>query len=439
MQATLQHESVVPPWQSWLSIVLPVSAIGLFTLGLIYQNMSLMAGGAVAICTLWRRVGMAAASNVRRLVSQRASRLPSQQRAESFRNASSVSAPKPPTPSPDAPIESPAEHLKRKSHLKRSSTTELVESMIAQRRYALLLRHETASQLGEEELAAVLAEMDERMSVVPAGRVLVGEYAERATWGSAPVSADCAGLEYVEGCYLDRYCVTNEEYQHFVDDCGYEQFHLWPEEALPALFEFVDRTGVSAPASWSDGQFPEGESQLPVVGVSWYEAAAYARWVGKRLPTDAEWTKAGAWPVETSPGRVSQRRYPWGDTFEARRATLWSSGVRGPKPVDEHEEGASLGSVFQLIGNVWEWTTSSLDATGRESPTAGDGHSMKVLHGGAFNTYFENQATCHFRSGERPLARRANIGFRLALSFDVIADEDLAEPDQAEPTPANAD
>lgn len=431
MQATLQHESLAPSWRGWLSIALPVTAVSIFALGFVYQNVSLMAGGAIAICTIWRRVGVAAASNVHRLVAQRASRLPSQQRAESCR-----SSPPPVSQQPNPPeeplIESPAEHFTRKATLTRSTTSELVENMIDQRRYALLLRHETASQLGEEELAAVLAEMDERMSVVPAGRVLVGEYAERATWGSAPVSADCAGLEFVEGCYLDRFCVTNEEFQHFVDDCGYEQFHLWPEEALPALFEFVDRTGVSAPASWNDGQFLEGEERLPVVGISWYEAAAYARWVGKRLPTDAEWTKAGAWPVETSPGRVSQRRYPWGDTFEARRATLWSGGGIGPKHVDAHEDGASLGSVFQLIGNVWEWTTSSLDATGRESPTAGDGHSMKVLHGGAFNTYFENQATCHFRSGERPLARRANIGFRLALSFDVIADQDLAEPSEPE-------
>ena len=235
--------------------------------------------------------------------------------------------------------------------------------------------------------------------------------------------------------------MTNEQFQHFVDDCGYEQFQLWPEEAAPALFEFVDRTGTPAPAGWRNGQHPEGEGELPVVGISWFEAAAYARWVGKRLPSDGEWTKAGAWPVETSPGRVSQRRYPWGDTFESRRAALWSSGRRGPQPVDAFEEGASLGGVYQLIGNVWEWTSSSLDATSRDSATSGDGHSMKVLHGGAFNTYFENQATCHFRSGERPLNRRSNIGFRLALSFDVIADQDdfvdaTQDDDVAPPTPA---
>src|SRR5690606_26022831 len=148
---------------------------------------------------------------------------------------------------------------------------------------------------------------------------LVGEYADRATWGASPSSSDLSGVEPIEGCYLDRYVVTNAQYQHFVDAGGYEQFALWHDEALPALFDFVDHTGTPAPAFWSDGRFADGEETLPVVGISWYEASAYARWVGKRLPTDGEWTKAGAWPVETSPGRITQRRYPWGDTFESHR------------------------------------------------------------------------------------------------------------------------
>lgn len=428
MQATLLQESMTPNWQRWLTIALPVVAVSAFAIGCIYRNVGLMAGGAVAICAMWRSVGGVKGLNLHRLTARRASPLPSQQRAETSRKIADI----PHGEGTQPHNEPPSEHrIKSASRRRRTSTSELVQTMIHQGRYALLLRHETASQLAEQELAEVLAVMDDHMSVVPAGRVLVGEYAERATWGSSPVSADCSGLAYVEGCYLDRFCVTNQQYQHFVDDCGYEQFQLWPEEALPALFEFVDRTGVAAPADWRDGQHPEDAGNLPVVGISWFEAAAYARWVGKRLPTDAEWTKAGAWPVETSPGRVSQRRYPWGDTFESRRAALWSSGQRGPQPVDANEAGASLGGVYQLIGNVWEWTNSSLDATSRDSASSGDGHSMKVLHGGAFNTYFENQATCHFRSGERPLNRRSNIGFRLALSFDVIADQDdLAEVDE---------
>lgn len=436
MQVTLQQETLVPSWRRWVSIALPVAAVSTFLLGVLYRNVAMMAIGAVALCALWRSVGVAAAAKVHQLVSRRGAQLPSQVRAEiTRRRHAEVPGSDPDSPEPPR-HESPAEHRARKAMRKPTATSDLVQTMIDQGRYSLLLRHETASQLSDEELAEVLAVLDDQMSVVPAGRVLLGEYAERANWGSAPVSADCVGLVHIEGCYLDRFCVTNEQYQHFVDDCGYEQFQLWPEEALPALFEFVDRTGVPAPAGWHNGQHLEGAEQLPVVGISWYEACAYARWVGKRLPTDAEWTKAGAWPVETSPGRVSQRRYPWGDTFESRKAALWASGGRGPVPVDSYELGASLGSVYQLIGNVWEWTSSSLDATSRDATSSNDGHSMQVLHGGAFNTYFENQATCHFRSGERPLARRNNIGFRLALSFDVIADQELNDTESSEEPPA---
>ena len=106
----------------------------------------------------------------------------------------------------------------------------------------------------------------------------------------------------VEALYLDRYPVTNLEFQQFVNAGGYEKLEYWDEEALPALLDFVDQTGQPGPRYWIEGHYQGGEERRPVVGVSWYEASAYARWVGKRLPTDAEWTKAGAWPVEVGAG-----------------------------------------------------------------------------------------------------------------------------------------
>ena len=135
-----------------------------------------------------------------------------------------------------------------------------------------------------------IRQLDEAMALVPAGRVLLGQLAEQSNsaCGSADIDPKLLqrNLVAVAPAYLDRFCVTNEQYQQFVDSGGYEQLEFWYEEALPALLDFVDQTGAPGPRFWSDGQYPSGEQRLPVVGISWYEARAYARWVGKRLPTD---------------------------------------------------------------------------------------------------------------------------------------------------------
>jgi iron(II)-dependent oxidoreductase len=238
--------------------------------------------------------------------------------------------------------------------------------------------------------------------------------------GAADVDPKLASRQLVRVApvYLDRHVVTNEQFQQFVDSGGYEQLEFWHEEALPALLDFVDQSGAPGPRYWNDGQFPNGEERQPVVGVSWYEVWAYARWVGKRLPTDSEWTKAGAWPVESAPGRIAQRRYPWGESFDVRRANLYGSGHRKVVAVDDFPGGMSVGGVHQLIGNVWEWTGTPLADLG--DSTLHVSESVMSIRGGAFDTYFENQATCHYQSGEHPLSRRANIGFRLALPMSDL-------------------
>ncbi len=308
------------------------------------------------------------------------------------------------------------------------SADALVDDLLATGRYALLLRPETKQHLTQVHIVKAIRQLDEAMALVPAGRVLLGQLAEQSnsSCGMTDVDPKLAkrNLVKIESVYLDRYAVTNEEYQQFVDSGGYEQLEFWQEEALPALLDFVDQTGAPGPRHWSDGQYGPGQQRLPVVGVSYYEACAYARWVGKRLPSDAEWTKAGAWPVESSPGRVAQRRYPWGESFDTRRAHLFGSGNTGPVAVDEFPGGVSVGGIHQLIGNVWEWTSTPLVELG--DPTLHVSEAVMSIRGGAFDTYFENQATCHYQSGEHPLARRANIGFRLALpmsDFEVAEDE----------------
>ncbi|MEM6331603.1 MAG: SUMF1/EgtB/PvdO family nonheme iron enzyme [Planctomycetota bacterium] len=309
-----------------------------------------------------------------------------------------------------------------------AAPAELVDTLIAQGRYALLLRPEPAQQLTRAEHQRVLQKLDEEMAIVPAGAVMVGMAAERATLGHAdhtPADRGDESIRRVEACYLARWAVTNEAFCRFVAAGGYDRLDLWPEAALPALFDFVDATGRPGPRYWRHGRPADGDARRPVVGVSWYEAAAFARWEGLRLPTDAEWTKACAWPIESAPGRIAQRRYPWGEAFDARRANLWCAGLGGPAAVDDFPEGATVGGHCQMVGNTWEWTADTLsDATpaALHFPAA-----LRCVRGGAYNTYFENQATCHYQSGEHPLARRGNIGFRLAIDMAGLASPGGAE------------
>lgn len=304
-----------------------------------------------------------------------------------------------------------------------AEANELVENLLSTGRYALLLRKETIGHLDRDQYARVIHKLDERMALVPAGAVLTGMDAERATLNqelgtTGQLSGDSTAKS-VEACYLDRYAVTNADYQQFVSSDGYEHLEYWPEESLAALFDFVDASGEPGPRYWQQGHYLPGEGDLPITGISWYEATAYARWVGKRLPTDAEWTKACAWPIEGAPGRINQRRYPWGESYDSRRANLWSSGKRTIVPVRDYQAGVTVGGVEQMIGNVWEWTASSLDQSTPENVSFPE--SLRCIRGGAYNTYFENQATCHYQSGEHPLARRPNIGLRLVLSMSSLA------------------
>jgi len=280
----------------------------------------------------------------------------------------------------------------------------LVEQMLAQGRCALVLRPQIAATLDDELFARALAALSLAMALVPEGEVVLGRETE-----------DEPGRVFrLAPFFLDRCPVTNQQYQEFVAAGGYEQLALWDATIWPAVLEFVDRTGLPGPRYWRDGGFPPGEEHHPVIGVSWYEASACARWLGKRLPSDAEWVKAVAWPVQLSPAVRVQRRYPWGDTMDRAKANLWGSGPGRIVSVHAFAAGTSVGGVQQLVGNVWEWLSGAFAADDRDGslrlPTP-----MKSIRGGAFDTYFDDQAACQFQSGENPLARRHNIGFRCAI------------------------
>ena len=319
-----------------------------------------------------------------------------------------------------------------------SDTDGLVEQMLAQGRFPLLLRPQIASSLSEGHLRLALEALEESMALVPDGEVVLGRIDEALDDGELTeeeIAAARGRIVRVERAFLDRFPVTNRQFHEFVVNGGYQEMALWDESILPAVLDMVDRTGMPGPRYWKEGNFPAGEEDHPVVGVSWYEASAYARWVGKRLPSDAEWVKAGSWPVTLSPTTRMQRRYPWGDTMDRTRANLWNPKCRGTVPVDQLAEGVSVGGVYQLVGNVWEWTGGDFHTGDHLGGRLDLLTSMKNIRGGAFDTYFENQATCQFQSGEGPLGRRHNIGFRCAVG---VCDLVLARGSQAGEEQASA-
>ncbi len=168
------------------------------------------------------------------------------------------------------------------------------------------------------------------------------------------------------------------------------------------------------------------------MGVSWYEALAYARWVGKRLPSDAQWLKVAGWPVSLEPGtaranHLTQHRYPWGDQFEEARANLRPGGSEQLVAVGQYSAGSSSHGVNQLLGNVWEWTCDEFEhlpseiAARRSLSKAGQlAVSLKITRGGAYDTELDGQSAAELIHAECPMARAPNVGFRCALGWNDI-------------------
>lgn len=146
----------------------------------------------------------------------------------------------------------------------------------------------------------------------------------------------------------------------------------------------------------------------PVVGICWFEAEAYAKWVGKRLPSEAEWMWAAM-------GSDAGKRYPWGAEWRNECANIWQSGHERTVPVGKYGPAEGASETYQFIGNVWEWTQTPFGVWGVDDEW-GDCREYRAIKGGAFDTLLPTQATIHFQSGESMCERRHNIGFRCALN-----------------------
>ncbi len=261
--------------------------------------------------------------------------------------------------------------------------------------------------------------LNQDMALVPGGQICLVSDLVISTPSGFEVVSNPDELVAVEAFYLDRDCVTNADYLKFVQSDGYSNPQYWPEDVLSNVLQFLDATGCPGPKSWIEGAPAANRLNHPVVGICWYEANAYATWVGKRLPSTEEWQRAGTWPKGHS-GNSFELRYPWGNAFDPTKANLWASGYGDTVPVDGFKLGRTPNGVGQLIGNVWEWVDTQFFPNSEEGVSILLEETMAEVRGGAFDTYFHSQATCQFRTGQPLLFRGANIGFRCCVSASAL-------------------
>lgn len=185
-----------------------------------------------------------------------------------------------------------------------------------------------AARIKEAREKAILQDM----VLIPAGEFLFGE---------------TGTIHYLKAFYIDRFEVTNEQYK-----------------------SFVDATGHQPPRGWSRGTFPAGEENLPVTGVSWEDAVAYATWAGKRLPSEAEWEKA----ARGSDGRI----FPWGNEFDAANCNSAERKIGRTVAVGTTAGDTSPYGIKDMAGNATEWTATLIEAGDDSKPR------QAVLKGASF-------------------------------------------------------
>lgn len=216
------------------------------------------------------------------------------------------------------------------------------------------------------------------MVLIPKGVFLFGEQKVTVT---------------IEDTYLiGKYPVTTEQYGQFMVAGGYRTREYWSVEG----WKWMERWDIECPEYFKDPKWKKPGH--PIVGVSYYEAEAYARWAGKRLATEQEWEKA----ARGTDGRV----YPWGEEFKTAICNSQESREMGTSPVWQYVNGASPYECNDMAGNVWEWT-ASLDEKEKK---------YRVIRGGSWNDDSRNVTTTA-RFGFLPTDRSSDIGFRCAKHY----------------------
>ena len=224
---------------------------------------------------------------------------------------------------------------------------------------------------------------------IPAGMVYVDGYIDevRNTFNTK------------NGFFIDKYEITNKQYKEFIDKGGYRNREYWKNEFIKegkkltweeSMSEFTDKTGRPGPSTWEAGDYPDGQDDYPVTGLSWYEAAAYAGFAGKELPTGDHWDSGAGFYEFPILSFIAPEIYP-----------LSNFGGKGPVAVG-HNSNISCYGAFDMAGNIreWNWNKTSYG---------------RIISGGGWSD--ENYMFTEW-SQLPPFDRSAMNGFRCAIYID---------------------
>lgn len=229
----------------------------------------------------------------------------------------------------------------------------------------------------------------EGMAYVPASPFISSSSwpVDGKAWAALELGKPAMAIAETGEYFMDICPVTNSQYASFVRAGAYDQEQLWSKDG----WHFVRTCRWRGPLEPLDPEKPD----LPVGGVSHFEAEAYARWCGKRLPTRGEWEKACR--------GTDGRRWPWGDEFDETLCNTADSRRPGedwlPTPVGAYPSGASRYGCLDMVGNIWEWTRDAM------------------VIGGSFNSHIRECNGCVYH-GQEPHYRPDKVGFRCVR--DVI-------------------
>lgn len=267
---------------------------------------------------------------------------------------------------------------------------------------------QTSEKLLETPLALGFAEPASTQNMV---RIAGGEFVMGSDAIAALDNERPANSVKVADYWIDQTPVTMADYAKFIAAGGYQNSQWWD----PKGWSWVRKHDIERPLYWS--QDPT-MTTAPVCGISWYEADAYACFVGKRLPTEAEWERAARW----HPERNQMQTYPWGEDAPTVSRGNFGSAQQGITLVGQYPSGRSASGCDDLIGNVWEWTETWFAGYPEFAPYPYPGYSQayfdrahRVLRGGSWATRpWVLRPT--FRNWYHPWMQEVFAGFRCALS-----------------------